>query len=152
MGALPKMSSLLQQKIRDFIETKQLPLAAFEREAGLKTNVVRNILRGLSKRPTSDTLQAIANYMGCTIPELMGEETNSTRIPLRGPASPLVEKPELLSESLEAVLKSAQKEGHKLTIKQAFALAEDVYEYALQKQSTYADMDFVKWRLGRLEP
>ncbi|MBY0264422.1 MAG: helix-turn-helix transcriptional regulator [Holosporales bacterium] len=143
------MSSLLQQKIRDFIETKQLPLAAFEREAGLKTNVVRNILRGLSKRPTSDTLQAIASYMGCTIPELMGEEANSTRTPLRGPASPLVEKPELLSESLEAVLKSAQKANQQLTLLQAFSITEDVYNYALKKKSPHVDVDFIGWLLEK---
>lgn len=145
------MSSLLQQKLQDFLEAHKLPVATFEREAGLKTSVLRNILRGSSKRPTGDTLQAIANYMGCTVSELMGEGVKSLRASVPRD-SPIVEKPKLLISALEVVLGCADDAGHPLTRQQAFSLAEDTYEYALQKKSTQVDLDFVKWRLGRLEP
>ena len=143
------MSSLLQKKIQDFLESNDLPVARFEREAGLKTNVLRNILRGTSKKPKTETLQAIETYMGCTRSDLLGDAVRSHRTSPQD-TSPLVEHPSLLLDALDAVLKIALDKEQSLTFKQAFALAEDAYAYALQKKVTHVDEDFVVWRLSRL--
>ena len=70
---MPRTQTALQQKIQNYITTHKLSVAGFERDAGLKTNVVRNILRGQSKRPTGETLQAIARMMECTVQDLLNK-------------------------------------------------------------------------------
>ena len=87
--------------------------------------------------------------MGCSVQELMGDAARLPRVPIKD-TSPLVEHPALLAEALEVVLKSARDKVKPLTVKQAFSLAEDAYDYALQKKAAQVDQDFVLWRLSRL--
>lgn len=139
------MSTALQKNIRDYIEEHRLPIAAFEREAGLKTNVLRNVLRGDTKRPTSDTLQTIAAYMKCTVSELLGEENRVKSF--QEDLSPVLEDPQTLICSLEVTTQKAHERGPPLTVKQALSLAETVYKYALKKDPPHVDPDFVSWLL-----
>lgn len=107
------------------------------------------MLRGDSKRPTRDTLDAIAGYLGATVSELLGEEpAGSISHPPK--ASELVMHPDILSESLKATLKVAQNEKITLTIHQAFHIAEDAYHYALRKTEPCVDTDFIQWLLEKV--
>lgn len=144
------VNSLLQQKMRDFISANRLPVAAFEREAGLKTNVARNILKGNVKRPTMDTLQPIAKYMGCSVSELLGEEQLAPKAPSL-PPSPQLAHSNLLLAALQAVTQEASAKTHTLTIDRALSLAKEVYWYSLRKSPPVVELDFVAWLIEKEE-
>ena len=129
----------LQHKIRTYLTTHKLSVAGFERDAGLKTNVARNILRGQSKRPTGETLQAIAKAMGCTVQDLLNGKTEPDS------SSILLENPELLMKALESTLKIASEKKYTLKIKQALLIAEQVYGFSLKKNPPIVDESFVEW-------
>lgn len=64
------MNTSVAKQISVRMKAKNLSILMLEREAGLKNHAVRNILRGKSKRPSADILQAIADVLGCTVKEL----------------------------------------------------------------------------------
>jgi transcriptional regulator with XRE-family HTH domain len=65
------MASTLQMKIQDYLDRNYLSMKAMERKAGVKVNTVRNILRGQSKRPSGETLHALAKILECTVYDLL---------------------------------------------------------------------------------
>jgi transcriptional regulator with XRE-family HTH domain len=145
------MDSNLQRKIKVYLESTGLSVAALERQAGLKTNVARNILRGQSKKPTGETLQAIAAVMECSIQDLLQGGGGSGQMKDYTPPklSPVVEYPELLNEALCCILKTAKNNGYKLTLQQITLILEEVYAYTIKKAPPNIDMDFIEWFVKR---
>ena len=141
------MDSALQKNLKHYLETTGLSVAALERKAGLKLNVARNILRGQSKKPSADNLQAISSVMGCTVQDLLGVKGEPLKDDPKD--SPIVERPDLLNEALAAVLQAAQDGGYALTLRQTFLILEEVYSYAVKKDAPGVDKDFVQWFVGR---
>lgn len=146
-----KMDSNLQRKIQNYLDTTGLSVAALERQAGLKTNVARNILRGQSKKPTAVTLQAIANVMGCTVQDLLGvkKEFHKADGAMRFDDSPTVENPELLKKVLDCILKISRDNSHHLSIHQTAIILEEIYSYSIKRSPPNIDMVFVEWYMKR---
>ena len=146
-----KMDSSLQRKIKGYLENTGLSVAALERKAGLKTNVARNILRGQSKKPTGETLQAIAAVMGCSIQDLLQGRGGSSpaNISPRSEESPIVDYPELLNDALQCILKVIKDNDYKLTVQQITLILEEVYAYSIQKEPPNIDRDFIEWFIKR---
>lgn len=145
------MESFLQKKIRNYLDATGLSISALERRAGLKINVARNILRGQSKRPTAETLQAIAIAMDCTVQDLLGvqKETFPSQVKQPIESGLFLKSPELLNESLQCILQVIQNNDYKLTLKQTLLLLEEVYAYTLKKNPPKVDPDFVEWFVKR---
>lgn len=145
------MDSNIQRKIKVYLESTGLSVAALERKAGLKTNVARNILRGQSKKPTGETLQAIAAVMKCTIQDLLQGRGGSSPLGDHTPSeeSPVVEYPELLNEALQCILKVVKNNGYKLTLQQIVLILEEVYAYTIKKDPPNMDVDFIEWFVNR---
>lgn len=137
------MDSALQKNLKHYLDTTGLSVAALERKAGLKLNVARNILRGQSKKPSADNLQAISSVMGCTVQDLLGVKGEPLKAEPKD--SPIVERPDLLNEALAAVLQAAQDKGYELTVQQTLLILEEVYSYAVKKDTPGVDKDFVEW-------
>lgn len=146
------MESFLQRRIKNYLDASGLSVAALERQAGLKMNVARNILRGQSKKPSAETLQAIANVMECSVQDLLGVRKESFASTMRPPddGSPLVAYPVILSESLECVLKIIRESGYNVTVKQTLAIVEEVYAYSIKKSPPHVEGDFVEWFIKRM--
>lgn len=140
------MSSNIQRKIDTYLKETGLSVAALEKKAGLKINVLRNIVKGQSKRPTAETLHKIANAMGCTVPDLLGVkvsgEFGSNTVT---DSTPNLESLDLFQEAIQAVLESIEETHGKITVRQALNLVEEVYLYSLKKEPPVIDKDFVKW-------
>lgn len=145
------MESGLQKRIKNYLETTGLSVASLERNAGLKTNVIRNILRGQSKRPTGVTLQAVAKVMECTVQDLLEGKNSSFRedMGVSPHESPMVQFPEILNEALQCVQKIAQDNQYKFTIHQTLRIVEEVYAYTIKKDPPKIDRDFVEWFVQR---
>jgi transcriptional regulator with XRE-family HTH domain len=145
------MESGLQKRIKNYLETMNLTVTAFERKSGLKTNVVRNILRGQSKKPTGETLQAIANVMECTIQDLLEGKSALHReeMGVSPHESPAVQFPEILNEILGCVQIMSKKNKYKLSVHQTLRLVEEIYSYTIKKNPPKVDTDFVEWFVER---
>ncbi len=143
------MATALQNILQDYIDQNGLSIAGMERQAGLKINVIRNILRGQSKRPTAETLQAISKLMGCSIQDLLqgGEDSDSAQSPS---SDQLIEHPEMLKEITLALLDASQKKDVPLTFKQFSRALEECYAYSLKKTPPLVDHTFIEWILGRV--
>lgn len=141
------MGSNVQKKIKDYLENTGVSVAEFERKAGIKTNVARNILRGQSKRPTGETLRAIAHLIGCNIQDLLPEGDNLTQSHTRSQVeAPIaIEYPELLNETLCYILKINKDNDYNLNLKQAVIILEEAYSYSIEKNPPQVDMDFIEW-------
>jgi transcriptional regulator with XRE-family HTH domain len=146
------MESFLQRRIKNYLDATGLSVSALERQAGLKINVARNILRGQSKKPSAETLQAIAGVMECSVQDLLGVKKESFASDIRPPddGSPLLDHPELLNEALQCTLRILQEKGHNVTVKQALSIAEEVYGYAMKKSPPHVEVDFVEWFIKRM--
>lgn len=145
------MESALQKKIKTYLETNKVSLASFEREAGLKGNVVRNILRGISKKPTAVTMQAIAKVMECTVEELLEghREHSKPRIKYSSEEILPLKSPELLDNALQVILNLIKNNHYDLTLQQALFVLEEVYAYSIKKEPPKIDKDFVEWFIKR---
>ncbi len=145
------MESFLQKRIKNYLDATGLSIAALERKAGLKINVARNILQGQSKRPTAETLQAIANVMECTVQDLLGvKKERFTSDPLKTIDDSIpVENPDLLGSSLQCILKITKNNEYTLTLQQMLLILGEVYTYSVKKESPKIDMDFVEWFIKR---
>ncbi|HQS93749.1 MAG TPA: hypothetical protein PK010_03750 [Alphaproteobacteria bacterium] len=137
------MTSALQKKIRDHLDRTGNSIAGFEREAGLKTNVLRNILNGYSVKPTTNTLNALARAMNLSVPALLDrEEKPFSRFE---EDSLVIEKPELMVEALQAILRVAAEHRHKLTVYKACLMLDEIYAYTVQKKLPAIDEEFISW-------
>ena len=128
--------STLQHKIRHYLESHNLPIAAFERQAGLKINVARNILRGTSKHPTNETLQALAKAMGCPMHDLFPDRAEAL-----GP--PHTIDPDLMTAVFQGIIQ--QSAGQSMTFKQLFHMLEEAYTYTLEVHTHTPDPTFIRW-------
>ena len=143
------MTTALQNMLQDYIDQNGLSIAGMERQAGLKINVIRNILRGQSKRPTAETLQAISKLMGCSIQDLLqgGEVSDSVQ---STSSDQLIEHPEMLKEITVVLMDASQKKNIQLTFKQFSRALEESYAYSLKKTPPLIDHTFIEWILGRV--
>lgn len=65
---------ILKKNLESIIKQKCLNITELERKAGLKKNNIYNITRGLSKNPSIETIQRIADALGITLKELYKED------------------------------------------------------------------------------
>ncbi len=140
---LPAHPSHLQKIILDYLEETGHTVASLERVAGLRMNVARNILRGVSKRPTTQTLQALADVMNCSVNHLMGKQA-----PQKAKETPL-SHPDLLLAALNALLEQTQ--GNTLSLQETLERVAEIYSYSVKKNPPQIDHDFVRWTLEREE-
>ena len=148
------MSSYLQQQIQTRREAKRLSIYALERQAGLKRNAARNILHGLSKKPSADSLKAIANVLECTVDDLVGPVNENYPIPtMLKTSTPSrghhIWNKNLYIDTIELVSENMANKNLDLKLEQVIALISEAYKYSLAKETDKADQDFVKWLINK---
>ncbi len=136
------MANALQIRLKHYMQEKNLRTSDLEKLSGIKTSGVRNILLGKTKHPKAETLQAIAEVLGCSIAELLGKEDLTQG---KTPESPKVENPQLLLEATKSLVSLLEKESGGLTLDQACAIIKETYVYSTQNDSKNVDQQFVKW-------
>lgn len=145
------MSTQLAKQIEMRMKARNLSVAALEREAGLTTHSVKNILRGKSKRPSAEVVQAVADVLGCTVKELLENtelfQAEEAFVPKAEMAEAPFDHPELLSQVVEVVLEGIAQRKASLTIKKALMCIEETYLHSLQKDASKVDQDFADWFL-----
>lgn len=144
------MTSSLKEKIIERMDAKNLSIAELERRAGLSIHSVRNILKGRIKKPSAQSLQAIAEALECSIIDLMN---NSPLTPSPYPSevqgrmrkrSPL-EYPDLMKECTSKVLDIIQKKKIKISVDEYLDIIKKVYFYSSREEPRKLDMRFAEW-------
>jgi len=148
------MSTHLANQISTRMRAKNLSVASLEREAGLKSHSVRNILRGRSKRPSAEVLLAVADVLGCTINELMVKEDIFENIGYSGDKQEILNAPyvpsNLMKTAVQVVNDKVKRKRKTLTLKQFLSCAEEVYIHALQRGGK-VDEAYADWFIDLLE-
>lgn len=143
------MSTAIAKQISIRMKAKNLSILTLEREAGLKTHAVRNILRGRSKRPAADILQAVADVLGCTVKDLLQNqeifqeedlaESNDERL------HTAYAYPSLYMETVQFVNEVLHQKGQQATVQQALTCFEEIYFNSAQKDPSKVDKEFGEW-------
>ena len=141
----------VSQQIAVRMKAKNISIATLEREAGLKTHSVRNILRGKSKKPSAEILQAVADVLGCSVRDLLtghglfhGEEGEpSQKVLLDGPYT----HKQVFYDTVQVLNQKIEEKHLSLSIKQFLTCVEEIYLHALQSKELAVDQVFVDWFL-----
>lgn len=143
------MSTSIVKHISTRMRAKNLSLSELEKEAGLKRNTVQNIMRGRSKRPSADIMQAVADVLGCSVKDLLTQEEVSYEENLSQSNKELLsheyEHPELFSEIVVFVNTALKNKENKLTIEQFMSCIQEIYLHSLQKDPSQIDEEFAEW-------
>ncbi|NCP62708.1 MAG: helix-turn-helix transcriptional regulator [Alphaproteobacteria bacterium] len=134
------MSDILLKNIQSHINYKSLSVSAVERMAGLKKNAVYNILKGISKKPSLETIQAISVALDCSINDLI--EDKGVDI---SHASAILEDPSFFIESAKMITIILKESGKKVSLDIFCSMAQELYLFSFKKKLQTPDRDFAEW-------
>ncbi len=130
---------------------KKLTVNSLEKKAGLKRSAVRNILLGISKKPSAEIVQALAKALECTIEDLVGTSgSHGTSTLLLKNITPKATgknfwNEKLYSDSIKTSVYAFTKHNEEITFEKIIQLATEVYKYSLAKKDDKADENFANW-------
>jgi transcriptional regulator with XRE-family HTH domain len=150
------MSTSVARQINARMKAKNLSIGILEKEAGLKIHAVRNILRGKSKRPSGQALQAIADVFGCTVRDLLTEdqeifEGSDSVDSNEALLNSSYKYPMLLAETIKVVNDKIEEKNQELTIQQVLTSIQEIYLHSLQKDPEKVDQNFADWFIDLTE-
>jgi transcriptional regulator with XRE-family HTH domain len=142
------MGQNLATKIKHLAEENKLSVLALEKKSGLKTGAVRNILTGHSKKPSAEILLAISKVLGCSIGELLDEDSE------KKPENKLRQKMfiahiELLRQVVNYSIDFYLKHKIDLTNVDFFDEIMQIYLYSVRDDRNEFDEKFADWLLEK---
>lgn len=140
------MGNPLQENLRWHLTQKKLSAHSLEKKAGLKPSAVQNILQGKSKRPAASLLQAIASEIGCTIEDLLEDESPQAH-PQNAPTKDWNLK--LYANALHTVQALLEKKGLILSKEETLKCVDEIYLYSIKSSEEIVDERFADWLVGR---
>jgi len=155
MESIKTMPTSLAKQLSTRMKAKNLTTLTLERAAGLKQHSVENILRGKSKKPSAETLNAVSDVLGCTVKDLLQKPSffqeeeflESRDVTLgRGYAHAT-----LLEETIAFVNAEVQSRKLKLSVHQVLECMEEIYVHSLQGKPVRLDRAFAEWFMGLVE-
>lgn len=146
------MATALKEKIIERMEAKNFSIAELERRAGLSIHSVRNILKGRIKKPSAQSLHAIAEALECSILDLMSNSSAidagfSLNMDRKIKKRPLLDFPELMQECADSILERIKDRNltSKITIDEYFEVTKKVYLYSSREEPRNVDVRFAEW-------
>lgn len=146
------MASALKEKIIERMEAKNFSIAELERRAGLSIHSVRNILKGRIKKPSAQSLQAIAEALECSIIDLMSatsaiEAGFSHDVDRKIKKRPPLDYPELMLACSEKIMERIIEKNlvTKVSIDEYFEVIKKVYLYSSREEPRHVDIRFAEW-------
>ena len=132
------------------MEAKNLSIAELERLAGLSIHSVRNIVKGRIKRPSAQSLQAIAEALECSIVDLVDSsplsmDEHSYAAQRRKRNSPPLIHHTLMLECCSVVIDVANEYKNELSIDDYLDMVKKIYTYSSKEDPIKLDMRFAQW-------
>jgi len=146
------MTSVLKEKIIERMEAKNLSIAELERRAGLSIHSVRNILKGRIKKPSAQSLQAIAEALECSIIDLMSAAPSANEGFLQETErkirklSPL-DYPNLILDCAQKILNLISERNYKVSVEEYLDIVKKAYLYSSREEPRKFDLRFAEWLL-----
>lgn len=147
------MTSNIQQQLKTRMEARGLNSSSLEKIAGVNRSSVRNIINGLSRKPSLETLKAISEVLECSVSDLVGYEIED-----KPKSLPKVRAPnhkwnyDLYLSALNEVNKQLSlyditKDNTKLAW--VTNIINEVYNYSCEQNLSEADFHFTKWLVAK---
>jgi transcriptional regulator with XRE-family HTH domain len=130
----------LKKNLERLVKDNDYQIAELERRASLKKNNVYNILKGITKKPSAEILQAIADVFGITVKDLY----NDYKLP---PAVLNDADYSLLIETCSCVIKCLQKEKVDVSCADVTILINETFSFAKDNNADMPDEKFIKWQI-----
>ncbi|WP_341754356.1 helix-turn-helix transcriptional regulator [Candidatus Tisiphia endosymbiont of Dioctria rufipes] len=130
----------LQKNLDKIIKDRNYQVTELERKAGLKKNNIYNILKGISKKPSAELLQTVADLLGVTVKDLY---------------NPFIETKNYLNnddfELMEKVLKTVIEEIKNLKLEvtevDLVNIMLEVFNYSKPEPKKELEKRFINWIL-----
>lgn len=139
--------SILKQNLEKIIKERNLQIVDLERKAGLKKNNVYNIVKGISKNPSAQNIQAIADTLGVSIQSLYSETKNKNEFLNK-------EKLDLITKVAAIIAEEVINLNIKITYQEYIDLLGKIFEYnnlSGSKDWGESDYRFAQWLLLNLK-
>ena len=138
------MTSVVKEKITEYMKAEKLSIAELERRAGLSIHSVRNILKGRIKKPSAQSLQAIAEALNCSLSDLIRAD-NVTFLPKKEKISPPIDYPDLMLECTRIVLGLVTYASPHASVDEYLDIVRKVYAYSSKEEPRKVDLRFAEW-------
>ncbi len=138
------MTSVVKEKITEYMKAENLSIAELERRAGLSIHSVRNILKGRIKKPSAQSLQAIAQALNCSLSDLIKAD-NITFLQKKEKISPPIDYPDLMLECTKIVLGLIVASSSQSSVDEYLDIVRKVYAYSSKEEPRKADLKFAEW-------
>lgn len=137
----------IKYKLKEHFDNNEINLSSFENKAGLKRNVIYNILYDKSKNPTIENVIKIAEALNCSVDELLGREEYFKNY-IKNHRSKIEYNAKLFDEIQETVNKYIEDNKiHKTSLGDIIYLIEEIYEYSKNSNNSVLDEKFALWIL-----
>ncbi len=130
----------LQKNLEKLIKEHNYQIADLERKAGLRKNNIYNIIKGISKKPSAELLQAVADVCGLIVKDLFTTPTSSY-------PSLTSEDLDLLTTVAQQVIAEIKAQQFKLSCIDVTSIINEVFNYSVESKLSVADEKFIKWIL-----
>lgn len=130
----------LQKNLEKYIKERNYQITELERKAGLKKNNIYNILKGSSKKPSAELLQAVADALGITVKDLYTPATE-TRDYLNN------DDLELMEKVLKSIIEAIKKLNLQVTEVEIVNIVLEVFRYSKPDPKKEIDKKFINWIL-----
>jgi transcriptional regulator with XRE-family HTH domain len=130
----------IKNNIKKHLSNRGWSQADLEKKTGNNRNI-SNILRGVSKYPTIEVLQRIANAFNIEVTQLLADNNKQYETINR----------ELLVECFTKVLSNITplEREYTITIENIFTLVNEVYNYSKKLNIDTVDEKFVEWVISK---
>ena len=146
--------------IREKMNKKGISVHALEKQAGLKSSAIHNILYGRSKNPSIKVIKAIADALECDISELIDGEWSQTveKIsetsrhvgpPPLGGGDSIQWNSNLYLKSFERVNSLLKSKGSSLTKEKILNIVDEIYSYSQKTGRNEVDDFFAEWLVDK---
>lgn len=152
-----KMKSL-QSQLREHISRSNLTVRDIERLAGLKRCALSNILEGKSKNPSTETLQATAKVLDCSVSDLLEsagevEDTTHFQAGLKDAQKPLVlpVRAPMLCDIIRTLDDCFKDINYEPNLEQFWQCVIRTYSYTLGSGESSVDPKFTQWLVNKFK-
>lgn len=148
---------MLVALIREKMNKKGISVHALEKQAGLKSSAIHNILYGRSKNPSVKVIKAIANALECDISELVHDEwpqteektPEKTSLSSPGGGDNIQWNSKLYLKSFERVNSLLKSKGSSLTKEKILNVVDEIYSYSQKTGRNEVDDFFAEWLVDK---
>ena len=134
-------NNILQKNLARLLKEQGIHPFELERRAGLKKNNVYNIIKGLSKKPSAELIQSVANALGVSMKDLIDNPTPAQEAYMNA------KHLNLIIDIIKKITPYIESLNLKLKYSQILTIISEVYNYSLTSNFMEADERFIKWTL-----